>query len=171
VKRCSWAKNELAIAYHDTEWGVPVHDDRVLFEFLILEGAQAGLSWDTILRKREAYRKAFAVFDPARVARFTDKHVERLMLDSGIVRKRLEIRSAIKNARGFLQVRSEFGSFAAYLWGFARAPPRELSDRISKDIVKRGFSVVGTTIVYTYLQAIGIVNDHRADCPSYRELR
>lgn len=166
------------IAYHDEEWGVPVHDDRVLFEFLILEGAQAGLSWSTVLRKREAYRKAFANFDPERVARFSEKKIEQLMLDPGIVRNRLKITSTVKNAHAFLAVQQEFGSFADYQWRFVDGTPvqnhvRErsavpartaVSDALSKDLKKRGFSFVGSTIMYAHMQAVGMVNDHWLEC-------
>jgi DNA-3-methyladenine glycosylase I len=178
MTRCSWATSDLAIAYHDAEWGVPQHDDRCLFEFLVLEGAQAGLSWETILRKRERYRAAFAGFDPARVARFAPAKIERLMEDPGIVRNRLKILSAVGNARAFLAVQREFGSFDAYLWGFVNGktirnrPKRSsdvpattpLSDAISKDLRKRGFNFVGSTIVYAFLQAVGVVDDHLAGC-------
>ena len=177
-KRCSWARTPLSIAYHDAEWGVPVHDDRVLFEFLTLEGAQAGLSWETILRKREAYRAAFAGFDPARVARFTPARVERLMQNAGIVRNRLKIESTVKNARAFLAVRKEFGSFDAYALRFVGGKPlvnrpRTLadvpartpdSDALSKDLLRRGFKFVGSTICYAFMQAVGLVNDHTTDC-------
>jgi DNA-3-methyladenine glycosylase I len=180
--RCSWARTPLSIAYHDQEWGVPVHDDRVLFEFLILEGAQAGLSWETILNKREAYRKAFADFDPVKVARFTPARVERLMKDAGIVRNRLKIASAIGNAKAFLAVQKEFGSFDEYVWRFVGGAPkinqrRSLgdvpahtpeSDALSKDLLKRGFKFVGTTICYAFMQAVGLVNDHALDCFRYR---
>ena len=162
-------------AYHDREWGVPVHDDRVLFEFITLEGAQAGLSWETILRKREAYRRAFAGFDPAKVARFTAARRRRLMLDAGIVRNRLKIDSTVTNARAFLEVQREFGSFGRFLWDFAggrpvlgrggRPPARTaLSDALSKELKRRGFRFVGTTICYAFLQAVGVVNDHARDC-------
>lgn len=178
MTRCSWAKNDLAVAYHDLEWGRPVHDERTLFEFLVLEGAQAGLSWNTILRKRERYRVVFANFDPARVARFSPAKIERLMLDPGIVRNRLKLQSAVRNAKAFLAVQREFGSFDAYIWAFTAArvirnrprsargvPARTaLSDTISKDLRARGFSFVGSTIVYAYVQAVGIVNDHTAGC-------
>ena len=178
MTRCSWATNPLAIAYHDAEWGVPVHDDTTLFEFLVLEGAQAGLSWDTILRKRGSYRDAFAGFDPEKVARFTPKRVERLMNDSGIVRNRLKIESAIGNARAFLDVQDERGTFGAYLWAMVDGKPvvnrpREprdvpatsaLSDALSRDLRKRGFRFVGSTICYAYLQAVGVVDDHLAGC-------
>lgn len=178
-ERCSWAGTDpLYVSYHDTEWGVPVFDDRRLFEFLVLEGAQAGLSWITILRKREAYRRAFADFDPKKVARFDAKKVEKLLLDPGIVRNRLKVESAIKNARAFLEVQEEFGSFATYQWQFVggkaiqsrfatwkEIPPRtEVSDAFSKDLKRRGFSFVGSTIVYAHMQAVGMVNDHVASC-------
>ncbi|NLF24250.1 MAG: DNA-3-methyladenine glycosylase I [Deltaproteobacteria bacterium] len=178
--RCWWCGNEpLYVAYHDNEWGEPVHDDRVHFEFLILEGAQAGLSWSTILKRREGYRKAFAGFDPLRVARFSDKRVEKLLQDEGIIRNRLKIKSAINNARRFLEVQREFGSFDRYIWGFTggktlraagritcetmRATSPE-SDALSKDLKKRGFSFVGSTIMYAYMQACGLVNDHEDRC-------
>jgi len=179
-QRCGWAAGggPLDLEYHDREWGVPVHDDRVLFEFLILEGAQAGLSWSTILKKRENYRKALARFDPRRVARFTAKDRRRLMKDPGIVRNRLKIEATVTNAQRFLEVQKEFGSFDRYLWSFVDGKPivgrpramkdvqskTELSDRISKDLKKRGFRFVGTTIVYAYLQAVGVVDDHVRGC-------
>ena len=164
MKRCGWATTPLGIAYHDREWGVPVHDDRVLFEFLLLEGAQAGLSWETILRKRDAYRKAFAGFDPRKVARFTPADARRLMKDEGIVRNRLKIQSAIGNARAFLAVPKEFGSFDAYVWRFAGGKPKEQCAALSKDLLKRGFKFVGSTICYAYMQAVGIVDDHALGC-------
>jgi len=185
VTRCFWAGDDpLYIKYHDTEWGVPVHDDRVLFEFLLLEGAQAGLSWITVLRKREAYRKAFAEFDPERVARFTPKKLESLMQNPGIVRNRLKIQSAVKNARAFLLVQEEFGSFAKYQWSFVGGAPLQnavrtrkdvpartaISDALSKDLKKRGFSFVGSTIIYAHMQAVGMVNDHTLDCFRHRKL-
>jgi len=175
-KRCVWPGTDpLYLGYHDREWGVPVHDDRVLFEFITLEGAQAGLSWETILRKREAYRRAFAGFDPAKVARFTAARRRRLMLDAGIVRNRLKIDSTVTNARAFLQVQREFGSFDRFLWEFAggrpvvgrggRPPARNaLSDALSKELKRRGFRFVGTTICYAFLQAVGVVNDHARGC-------
>lgn len=177
--RCGWCgSDELYRAYHDTEWGVPVYDDRILFEFLILEGAQAGLSWITILRKREAYRKAFANFDPEKVARFDQRKVETLLLNPGLVRNRLKLESSIKNARAFLKVQEERGSFSNYQWDFVdgtplvRAPASlkqipartDVSDRFSKDLKRRGFSFVGSTIVYAHMQAVGMVNDHIAAC-------
>ncbi|HYP99486.1 MAG TPA: DNA-3-methyladenine glycosylase I [Polyangiaceae bacterium] len=177
--RCWWCgEDPLMIAYHDREWGVPVFDDRVLFEFLTLEGAQAGLSWLTVLRKRDAYRAAFAGFDVERVARFTQPRIERLMLDPGIVRNRLKLESTVKNARAFLKVQEEFGSFADYQWRFVDGAPLQnavrtrkdvpartpVSDAFSKDLRKRGFSFVGSTIVYAHMQAVGMVNDHWLDC-------
>ena len=185
VSRCGWARSELSIPYHDTEWGVPLHDDQRLFEFLILEGAQAGLSWETILKKRVAYRKAFDDFDPARVARYTPKKVERLMADAGIVRNRLKIESAITNARAFLDVQKEAGSFDAYVWRFVDGKPRinavralgdvpastPQSDAMSKDLKKRGFRFVGTTICYAFMQATGMVNDHDIRCFRYRQVQ
>ena len=179
--RCSWARTPLSVAYHDLEWGVPVHDDLVLFEFLILEGAQAGLSWETILNKREAYRQAFAGFDPARVARFTATRVERLLKDPGIVRNRLKINSAVGNAKAFLAVQKECGSFDAYVWRFVGGTPRvnqwrtlkqvppktAESDVLSRDLLKRGFKFVGSTICYAFMQAVGLVNDHSVDCFRY----
>ena len=184
VSRCSWARTELSIPYHDTEWGVPLHDDRRLFEFLILEGAQAGLSWETILRKRDSYRKAFDDFDPERVARYNAKKVERLMADAGIVRNRLKIESSVSNARAFLAVQKEAGSFDAYIWQFVGGKPRvntvrklgdvlastPQSDAMSKDLKKRGFRFVGTTICYAFMQATGMVNDHAMDCFRYRQV-
>ena len=177
-KRCEWARTPLSIAYHDKEWGIPVHDDRVLFEFLTLEGAQAGLSWETILKKRDAYRKAFADFDPSRVARFTDSRVQRLLQDPGIVRNELKIRSTVTNAEAFLAVQKEFGSFDAYVWTFVGGSPRvnrrrtlkdiptrtPESDALSKDLLRRGFKFVGTTICYAFMQAVGLVDDHTVDC-------
>lgn len=180
--RCPWAKTELSIAYHDKEWGVPVHDDRTHFEFLILEGAQAGLSWETILRKRESYRAAFAEFDPARVARYSQRKIEVLLRDPGIVRNRLKVQAAIQNAKSFLRVQKEFGSFDNYVWVFVRGRPLQRtqgfplpartsdSDILSKDLVRRGFKFVGSTICYSFMQAVGMVNDHDPDCFRYREL-
>jgi len=176
--RCDWASTPLSIAYHDQEWGTPVHDDRVLFEFITLEGAQAGLSWETILRKRDAYRQAFAGFDPAKVARFTAAKVERLMANAGIVRNRLKIESTISNAKAFLAVQKEFGSFDAYVWRFVGGKPlvsrrrsiKDLpartpeSDALSKDLSKRGFRFVGSTICYAFMQAVGLVDDHVDGC-------
>lgn len=178
--RCHWAPPDDSVytTYHDREWGVPVHDDRTLFEFLILEGAQAGLSWSTILHKRDNYRKAFARFDPKKVAKFTKRDVARLLKDPGIVRNRLKLESAVTNARAFLAVQKEFGSFDAYIWGFvggkpllnrwrtsAHVPVRtEVSDRMSKDLKRRGFRFVGTTICYAFMQATGMANDHHTRC-------
>jgi DNA-3-methyladenine glycosylase I len=177
-KRCAWARTPLGIAYHDAEWGIPVHEDRRLFEFLILEGAQAGLSWETILQKRPAYHATFARFDPEAVARFTAAHRARLLRDPGIVRNRLKIESAVGNARAFLAVQREFGSFDAYVWravggepkrnrwrGLAQIPARTAeSDALSKDLRQRGFRFVGSTICYAFMQAVGMVNDHAVDC-------
>ena len=171
--------------YHDHEWGVPVHDDCVLFEFLILEGAQAGLSWSTILRKRESYRAAFAQFDPAKVARFSDKKTAALLLDTGIVRNRLKIQSAVTNANAFLAIQKEFGSFDAYIWTFVGGKPKQNqwasmknvpaqtaeSDAMSVDLKKRGFKFVGSTICYAFMQATGMVNDHLRSCFRHREVR
>ena len=184
MKRCSWPRSELDIAYHDREWGVPVHDDRVLFEFLILEGAQAGLSWSTILNKRENYRRAFARFDPKKVACFTAQQRKKLMHDEGIVRNRLKIDSTVTNARAFLAVQKEFGSFDRYLWQFVGGQPIQnarkgkdvpartaQSDAMSKDLQKRGFRFVGSTICYAFMQAVGMVNDHLTTCYRYRELK
>jgi DNA-3-methyladenine glycosylase I len=182
--RCGWAIDELAIRYHDEEWGVPVHDDRRWFEFLILEGAQAGLSWDTILRKRENYRRALAGFDPQAVARFDDARLVSLLADPGLVRNRLKLTSAVKNAQAFLRVRDEFGAFDTYIWRFvdgrpvlnrwmhlAEVPARTpLSDAISKDLKRRGFTFVGSTICYALMQATGLVNDHLVDCFRHGEL-
>ncbi len=184
--RCKWCgKNSLYIAYHDDEWGVPVHDDRLLFEFLILEGAQAGLSWLTILKKRENYRKAFHGFDYARIANYTETDVRRLLADPGIVRNRLKIGSAIKNARGVLDIREECGSLDSYLWRYVDGIPKQnarkfiaelpsktaLSDAMSKDLKKRGFNFVGSTIIYAFMQAVGMVNDHTTDCFRYNEIK
>ena len=183
-KRCSWPSTELDIAYHDEEWGVPVHDDRVLFEFLTLEGAQAGLSWSTILKKRQNYRRAFARFDPKKVARFTRAEIQRLLKDEGIVRNRLKIESTVTNARAFLAVQKEFGSFDRYVWGFVGGRPLQNkrkalkaiparsaeSDALSKDLQRRGFRFVGSTICYAFMQATGLVNDHLTSCYRYRQL-
>jgi DNA-3-methyladenine glycosylase I len=183
--RCAWAKNPLAVAYHDREWGVPVRNDRTLFEFLILEGAQAGLSWDTILKKRAAYRKAYAGFDPAKVARFDAKKKRALLKDAGIVRNRLKVEASVANAKAFLAVQKEYGSFARYAWGFVGGKPlvgrrrslrdvparTGLSDALSQDLKKRGFRFVGSTIVYAFMQATGLVNDHTMNCFRWKELR
>jgi DNA-3-methyladenine glycosylase I len=186
LHRCPWcAGSPEYVAYHDAEWGVPVHDDRRLFEFLVLEGAQAGLSWLTVLRRRERYRRAFAEFDPARVERFGARQVERLMQDEGIVRNRLKVESAIRNARAFLDVQSELGTFDAYVWRFVDGAPRQnrwrrmtqvpastpQSDAMSKDLKRRGFNFVGSTICYAFMQAVGMVNDHLVDCFRWREVQ
>jgi len=179
-KRCAWASTPLGIAYHDREWGVPVHDDRVLFEFLILEGAQAGLSWETILQKRENYRKALAGFDPKKIARFDSRKKNALMRNPGIVRNRLKIESTVTNAKAFLSVQKEFGSFDAYLWRFVGGKPIVLrgskvpvrtaeSDALSKDLLKRGFKFAGSTICYAFMQAVGMANDHAPHC--FRHVR
>ncbi|HEY2108520.1 MAG TPA: DNA-3-methyladenine glycosylase I [Candidatus Acidoferrales bacterium] len=181
--RCHWATSPLMIEYHDREWGVPVHDDRVLFEFLILEGAQAGLSWETILNKRENYRRAFDRFDAAKIARYDAKKVRSLMADAGIVRNRLKIASTISNAKAFLDLQKEFGSFDRYIWQFVGGTPKinhwkssqrlpastPESDAMSKDLKKRGFRFVGSTICYAFMQASGMVNDHSADCIRRRD--
>ena len=182
--RCAWAGTPLSIAYHDAEWGVPVHDDTILFEFLTLEGAQAGLSWETILKKRESYRDAFAGFDPARVARFTPARVERLLQNPGIVRNRLKVVSTVQNAKAFCLIQREFGSFDSYIWAFvggeprvnrrramSEVPPRTSeSDAMSRDLLHRGFKFVGSTICYAFMQAVGLVNDHTVDCFRYSRL-
>jgi DNA-3-methyladenine glycosylase I len=182
-KRCDWARTDLSIAYHDNEWGVPVHDDRKLFEFLILEGAQAGLSWEIILNKRDGYRAAFSEFDPNKVARYSDRNVQQLLLDARIVRNRLKIAAAIQNAKSFLAVREEFGSFDRYIWQFVNGVPRKRkrgqdvpthtpeSDAMSKDLAKRGFKFVGTTICYAFMQAVGMINDHNYSCFRYRQIQ
>ncbi|HEX5226902.1 MAG TPA: DNA-3-methyladenine glycosylase I [Bryobacteraceae bacterium] len=184
MNRCAWARDDLSIVYHDAEWGVPLHDDRALFEFLILEGAQAGLSWITILKKRDAYRKAFDRFDARKVAKYDDARVERLLANEGIVRNRLKIRAAVQNARSFLEIQKEFGSFDRYIWQFVGGRPlqnrwkatdtlparTEQSDTMSKDLQKWGFTFVGSTICYAFMQATGMVNDHLVTCYRYREL-
>ncbi|NOY22455.1 MAG: DNA-3-methyladenine glycosylase I [Acidobacteria bacterium] len=184
-ERCPWCGDDpLYVKYHDEEWGVPVHDDRLHFEFLVLEGAQAGLSWITILRRREGYRKAFSGFDPVKVAGYDEERIEVLLQDEGIIRNRQKVRSAVKNARIFLQVQEEFGSFDRYIWSFVNGSPIQnhfekdsdipaktaLSEKISKDLKPRGFSFVGPTIVYAHMQAIGMVNDHLVSCFRYTEL-
>jgi DNA-3-methyladenine glycosylase I len=183
--RCGWASGELLVRYHDEEWGVPVHDDRTLFEFLMLEGAQAGLSWNTILNKRDNYRQAFAGFDPKRVARYDQRKIAQLLRNPGIVRNQLKIASAIRNAKAFLKVQKEFGSFDRYLWQFLEGKPRlnsprslqqipartSDSDAISQDLKRHGFNFVGSTICYAFMQAVGMVNDHVVDCFRYRALR
>lgn len=186
IKRCGWCGTDpLYVAYHDNEWGVPVHNDRKLLEMLILEGAQAGLSWLTILKKRDNYRQAFHQFDPERITRYGDRDIERLLQDPGIVRNRLKIEAAIRNARGYLQIRDEHGSFSNYLWAFVDNTPiinnREsltdipartsTSGRMSKALKKRGFNFVGPTICYAFMQAVGMVNDHTTDCFRYKQLK
>jgi DNA-3-methyladenine glycosylase I len=182
LKRCNWAKSELSIAYHDKEWGVPAHDDRLLFEFLILEGAQAGLSWEIILKKRESYRIAFDGFDPVKVATYNHRKIEALLKDPGIIRNRLKVDAAVKNAKEFLLVRKEFGSFDNYVWGFVRGTPLQRvsgssvpartadSDTLSKDLIRRGFKFVGSTICYAFMQAVGMVNDHDPHCFRYQQV-
>ncbi len=185
-KRCSWCGDDpLYVQYHDEEWGVPVKDDQRLFEFIILEGAQAGLAWITVLRKREGYRALFDNFDPRKIARYTDKKLDKLLLDPRIIRNRLKVYGARKNARAFLEVQAEFGSFADYIWGFVDGTPIQnkwksmselpatsaLSDSISKDMKKRGFTFVGSTIIYAHMQASGMVNDHLEDCFRHRECK
>lgn len=183
--RCPWARTEVEFAYHDREWGVPVHDDRRHFEFLILEGAQAGLSWSTILNKRDGYRRLFADFDPEKVARFTPAKIEKLLLDPSIVRNRLKVESAVTNAKAFLKLQDERGGFDEYMWSFVDAapivnrratlkdiPPRtKESDALSKDLKARGFKFVGSTIIYAHMQACGLVNDHLVSCPRWREVQ
>ena len=178
MSRCNWAKDDLNIKYHDSEWGIPQHDDTKLFEFLVLEGAQAGLSWSTILKRREGYRKAFSDFDPIKVSKFTTKHVEKLLYNSEIIRNRLKINSAINNAKQFLKIQKEIGSFDKYVWSFVNHKPiinnfKKLSDlpastiiseKMSKDLRNRGFNFVGPTICYAFMQAVGMVNDHTVDC-------
>jgi DNA-3-methyladenine glycosylase I len=184
MHRCEWARTELSIAYHDNEWGVPLHDDRALFEFLILEGAQAGLSWETILKKRDNYRAAFDNFDPAVVAKYNQRKIEKLLANPGIVRNRLKINAAIQNAKAFLAVQKEFGSFDAYVWQFVDGKPKKNkrrslqeipartpeSDALSKDLLRRGFKFVGSTICYAFMQAVGMVNDHVVGCFRYKEI-
>ena len=184
--RCPWClKFEQYIQYHDEEWGVPVHDDRKHFEFLILEGAQAGLSWAMVLKKREGYRKAFADFDPVKVARFTEARVEKLLLNEGIIRNRLKVNAAVNNAKRFLEVQKQEGSFDNYIWSFVKGKPvqnkpRSLkdipatskeSDALSKDLIKRGFKFVGSTVIYAHMQACGLVNDHLVDCWRFKEVQ
>lgn len=181
-KRCFWATTPLSIAYHDEEWGVPVHDDTRLFEFLILEGAQAGLSWETILRKRDAYRTAFDGFNPAKVAKYDERKIAALLNNDGIIRNRLKINSAVSNSIAFREVQREFGSFDNYVWRFVNHNPirrkrgqpivatTPISDALSKDLLRRGFKFVGSTICYSFMQAVGLVNDHDATCFRYREV-
>ena len=183
MKRCDWAKTPLSIAYHDEEWGVPLHDDTGLFEFLILEGAQAGLSWETILRKRDNYRKAFDRFNPNKIAKYDENKVQTLMLNEGIIRNRLKINSTISNAIAFLQVKKEFGSFDKYVWQFVNGKPIKrkrgqpvtpttaISDALSKDLSKLGFRFVGSTICYSFMQAVGLVNDHNPSCFRYNQIK
>ena len=182
--RCAWAQDSFSIPYHDTEWGVPVHADRTLFEFLILEGAQAGLSWNTILRKRDHYRKVFDSFDPRKVANYDDKKISALLSDIGIIRNKLKISAAIQNAKAFLRVQKEFGSFDKYIWQFVKHKPMQNSfknaidlptktkeaEAMSKDLLKRGFKFVGPTICYAFMQAVGMVNDHEMQCFRYNEV-
>ena len=184
MNRCEWAKNDLAIKYHDKEWGVPTRDDRRFFEFLILEGAQAGLSWDTVLRKRENYRAAFDDFDAEKVALYDSDKCAELLSNEGIIRNRLKIASAIQNAQQFLKVREEFGSFDAYIWNFVDGKPivnswenlsevpasTDISDNLSKDLKRRGFNFVGSTIMYAFMQACGLVNDHLISCFRYKKV-
>jgi DNA-3-methyladenine glycosylase I len=185
LRRCAWARTDLSIAYHDLEWGVPVHDDRLLFEFLILEGAQAGLSWETILQKRKHYRQVFNDFDPGKVAQYGERKTAELLADPGIIRNRLKIAAAVQNARAFLAVQREFGTFDAYIWQFVGGRPQQNtwrtlqevpartreSDTMSHDLVQRGFKFVGSTICYAFMQAIGMVNDHSRDCFRYAEVK
>jgi len=183
--RCRWAQKDIFHDYHDREWGVPVHDDRLHFEFLVLEGAQAGLSWETILKKRDGYRKAFDNFDPLKVSRYRAARIEKLLLNPAIVRNRLKVNSAVSNAKVFLAVQKEFGSFDSYIWNFVGGKPMqnkwktmeelpaisEESDELSKDLKKRGFKFVGSTIIYAHMQAIGMVNDHETGCFRYKECK
>ncbi len=183
--RCHWARNQLAIVYHDKEWGTPVHNDQILFEFLVLEGAQAGLSWDTILQKRDNYRKAFNNFDPKKVAKYDRRKQNALLKNPGIVRNRLKIASAVRNAKAFLAIQKEFGSFAEYIWQFTGGKPKvnawktgqavpastPESDAMSRDLKARGFNFVGSTICYAFMQAVGMVNDHAVECFRYKKLR
>lgn len=187
ISRCAWvpANDELYAKYHDTEWGVPVHDDATMFEFLVLESAQAGLSWRTVLNKRENYRRLFAGFDAKKVARFDEADVERLMLDAGIIRNRAKIKATIQNARAFLVIQKEFGSFSKYIWNFVDGktidgkrktikdlPPRsDISDALAKDLKKRGFSFLGSTVCYAHMQAVGMTNDHTEECFRYKECK
>ena len=182
TKRCFWAKTPLSIAYHDEEWGVPLHDDTRLFEFIVLEGAQAGLSWETILNKRDNYRAAFDGFNPTKISKYDERKIASLLNNAGIIRNRLKIASAITNARAFLEVREEFGSFDDYVWRFVNGKPirrkrgqpivatTPISDALSKDLLKRGFKFVGSTICYSFMQAVGMVNDHDPACFRYRQV-
>jgi len=187
TKRCTWVSmdNPLMVQYHDSEWGVPVHDDRKHFEFLVLEAAQAGLSWSIVLKKREGYRRAFSEFDPQKVARYTEKRIQKLTLDPTIIRNRMKIEAVVRNARAFLTIQEEAGSFEAYCWRFVDGRPKvnrwksmrqipsssRESDKFSKDLKNRGFTFVGSTIIYAHMQAVGMVNDHLVDCFRYREIR
>jgi DNA-3-methyladenine glycosylase I len=187
IQRCTWVgvDDPLMLQYHDREWGVPVHDDRKHFEFLVLEGAQAGLSWMTVLKKREGYRRAFDGFDPEKIARFSPRRIEKLVLDSGIIRNRMKIEAAVRNARAFIKIQEELGSFDSYCWRFVDGRPKlnrwrtmqqipatsPESDAFSKDLKHRGFTFVGSTILYAHMQAVGMVNDHLVDCFRYRETR
>jgi DNA-3-methyladenine glycosylase I len=183
TKRCAWARTPLSIAYHDEEWGLPLHDDTRLFEFLVLEGAQAGLSWETILNKRNNYRAAFDGFNPTKIAKYDESRIAKLMNNAGIIRNRLKINSAVTNARAFLDVKREFGSFDSYVWSFVDGKPLRrkrgqpivattpISDALSKDLSKRGFKFVGSTICYSFMQAVGMVNDHDPACFRYREVQ
>ncbi len=182
-KRCQWAKDEPNTTYHDLEWGKPQHDDRKLFEFLILEGAQAGLSWTTILKRRDGYRKAFSDFDPLKVSKYNQKHIAKLLKDESIIRNKLKINSAINNAKQFLRIQEEYGSFDKYLWGFVNGKPiknkfkkysdlpasTEISEKLSQDLKKHGFNFVGPTICYALMQAVGMVNDHTSTCYLYKK--
>jgi DNA-3-methyladenine glycosylase I len=186
IKRCKWVnpQNEIYVKYHDLEWGVPVHDDNKHFEMLILEGAQAGLSWETVLKKRENYRKAYKAFDPKKVAKFDEHDIERLLQDEGIIRNRLKVKASIKNAQVFLEIQEEYGSFDKYIWNFVGNTPvnkkykriedlptkTEISDKISADLKKRGMSFVGSTIIYSHMQAVGLENAHTTDCFRYKEI-
>jgi len=185
MQRCAWAVSEISINYHDHEWGVPLHEDQKLFEFLILEGAQAGLNWETILKKREAYRQAFDQFDPEKVANYNAEKMDELLSNAGIIRNRMKIASAIRNAQVFLKIQAEFGSFDLYLWNFVNRKPiqngfqtlseipskTDLSIQVSKDLKARGMNFVGPTILYAYMQAVGLVNDHTVDCFRYHDLK
>ena len=184
MKRCEWSENEALINYHDKEWGVPIHDDKKLFEFLILEGAQAGLSWTTVLKKREGYRKAFDNFDAKKISKYGDKDFDRLMNNPKIIRNKLKIKATINGAKSFLEIQKEFGSFDKYIWGFVENKPiinkfktlkgipssTKISDTMSKDLKKRGFNFVGSTICYAFMQAVGMVNDHEVSCFRYNDL-
>jgi DNA-3-methyladenine glycosylase I len=183
LKHCAWPKTDLALAYHDREWGKPLHDDRALFEFLVLEGAQAGLSWETVLQKRDNYRVAFDDFNPAKISKYDERRVAKLLGNAGIIRNRLKVAAAIQNAKAFIEVQKEFGSFDAYLWRLVNGKPVQrkrgvtvpartaLSDALSKDLTRRGFKFVGSTICYAFMQAVGLVNDHDQGCFRFRQIR